>query len=529
MNVCKYPNNVNAKNIERKCVGNKKYNLCYGEGESFSNLKELEKHVKELESNARLSKDLSSVLTTGCWENKSNKPFLKDFKEIDEKSPIKCLTNGNKWVTGDGYILNKKENESKLEKDTGNKIHVECSPGYGGEPMIEVGGCNDYTEFKEGDDGNYQQFSLSGCDICDTVYGGNRMDKDDKSCYPQCGLSGTQFFDTSNSNKDLRFIDTKKEFNPGEKRAGYCCNDVEKAVYMKLIKGTEKPKGSNYLDCNTITCENGYIKDGDGIKCCRKIPNSRDDIDYSCSMDKEDTGPMDNETGNEINYCKDGYYPMVDEGGLRSCRECNKLDNGIHENAEVECDISGDNVKVKSDSEYKCQEGGNIYYNEIRQECVECPLNMEINDNYDKDISGSNMCVCKPDFEQDGSCFQCMGEGIEYNELYPSDGSRCKCNIIDIPLSENILIGDCGDKPLYNGETCNLTCRDGYTLNGEQPKCFENRLDMGSVTCTDENNSGGNGSGVFEEITEGFSNAFSTNTKRLFLIFLLIILILNLC
>tara|TARA_Y100001935_G_scaffold207787_1_gene177201 strand:+ start:6596 stop:8179 length:1584 start_codon:yes stop_codon:yes gene_type:complete len=527
MNICKYPNNVNAKNIKRKCEGNKKYNLCYGEGESFSNLKELEKHVKELESDARLSKDLSGVLTTGCWENKSNKPFLKDFKEIDEKNPIKCLTNGNKWVTGDGYILNKKENESKLEVDTGNKIRVECSPGYGGEPMIEIGGCNDYTEFKEGDDGNYQQFSLSGCDICDTVYGGNRMNKGDKSCYPQCGLSGTQFFDTSNSNKDLRFIDTKKEFNPGEKRAGYCCNDVEKAVSMKLIKGTEKSEGSNYLDCNVTVCEDGYILSENG-KCCRKIQNSKDDIKYECSSSPEDTGPIDN----EINYCKEGYYPMIDEGGLRSCRECNKLDNGIHGKAEVECDISGDNVKVKPDSEYKCQENGNIYYNEINHECVECPLNMEKNNDYDKDISGSNMCVCKPEFEQNGSCFQCSGEGVDYNEKYPVEGSKCKCDIIDDNLPENVLIGDCADKPLYNGETCNLTCRDGYTLNGEQPKCFENKLEMGSVTCkrSDINETSVGDDGVLlEDIVEGFSNAFSTNTKRLFLIFLLIILILNLC
>ena len=121
MNICKYPNNVKAKNIERKCEENKKYNMCYGGGTPFSNLKELEEYVNELESNASLSKDLSNVLTTGCWENKSNKPFLKDFKEIDEKSPIKCITNGNKWVTGDGYILNKKENESNLEKDTETK------------------------------------------------------------------------------------------------------------------------------------------------------------------------------------------------------------------------------------------------------------------------------------------------------------------------------------------------------------------------------------------------------------------------
>ena len=529
MELCKYPNNVNAKNIDRKCKGKKKYNICYGgPGDSFSNLRKLEKHVKKLESDARLSKELSSVLTTGCWENISNKPFLKDLNKIDEKSPIKCLTNGNKWITGDGYILNKKENETNLEYDTANKIDVKCSPGYNGEPMVEVGICSDYTEFKEGDNGNYQQFSLSGCDICDTVYGGNRMDKSDLSCYPQCGLSGTQFFDTSNSNKDLRFIDTKKKFNPGEKRAGYCCNNVEKAFIMDMIKGTEKSEGSNYLDCNVSSCEKGYIL-GENGKCCRKIPNSKDDIKYECSGNIEDTTPIDS----EMNYCKDGFYPIIDNAtevgdGLKYCRRCNKSENGIHEKAEVTCNSFGKDVKIKNNSEYKCKEGVGVYYDELNQRCTECPYNMEINDNYDKDIYGSNICICKSEFEQDGGCFQCIGEGVDYNKNYPVEGSKCKCNIVNDNLSENVLIGDCADKPLYDGDTCNLECKEGYTLHGEQPKCLENKLEMGSVTCSNVNTSGSN-AGVVPTITEGFSNTFTMNTKRLFLIFLLIILLLNLC
>ena len=134
--------------------------------------------------------------------------------------------------------------------------------------------------------------------------------------------------------------------------------------------------------------------------------------------------------------------------------------------------------------------------------------------------------------------FECIGEGIDYNEKYPIEGSKCKCDIIDDNLPENVLIGDCADKPLYNGETCNLTCKDGYTLSGEQPQCFENRLEMGNVTCSDVGELAiydsavydpVDGNEVCEENTEGFSNAFSINSKRLFLVFLLIILILNIC
>ena len=39
----------------------------------------------------------------------------------------------------------------------------------------------------------------------------------------------------------------------------------------------------------------------------RKIQNSRDDIKYECS-DPENTKPIDS----EINYCKDGFYPIID-------------------------------------------------------------------------------------------------------------------------------------------------------------------------------------------------------------------------
>ena len=83
--------------------------------------------------------------------------------------------------------------------------------------MIEIGACSNYTDFKEGDDGNYQQFSLFGCRICDTVYGGNRINKDDKSCYPECGFEAP-IFDTSNSNKKCPFYRYKKRIYSGKKR-----------------------------------------------------------------------------------------------------------------------------------------------------------------------------------------------------------------------------------------------------------------------------------------------------------------------
>ena len=318
--------------------------------------------------------------------------------------------------------------------------------------------------------------------------------------------------------------------------------------------------------------------------CCKKIENSKDDIKYSCDNNSENTEPLDK----EVNYCKDGFYPFLNETGKYSCKPCN-IGDSIHMGAKITCDVNGENIKINPNSEYKCAEDGFTYYNENNNECVKCPHNMKINDNYDSEIQGSNICICKDDYLIGESCFQCLGENIEYNEEYPENNdSKCKCVIEDeLPLSDNVLIGECENKTLYNGETCNLTCKDGYKLMGSQPRCLNNHFDKGTVTCTNGNkkgdnsskdNTGGNtetlnettegssveitdeideidettegssveitdeidetteGSSVeiTDEIVEGFSNIFdyiqiNTNTKRLFLFFLLIILILYLC
>tara|TARA_Y100000996_G_scaffold408979_1_gene388919 strand:+ start:546 stop:2120 length:1575 start_codon:yes stop_codon:yes gene_type:complete len=524
MNVCKHPNNIDKVDA-KVCNGNHKYNICYGEGTKYPTLEDLDHYINSLEKDATKYEEISNLYTTGCWENKSNKPFIKSFNKIDEKDPVKCLTNGNKWITGDGYIINKKEKTSNLKKNTSSKIIVECSPGYEGEPYIEVDSCKEYDKFKDGDEGEYQQFLLSGCDKCSVKYGGNRKVKDDRSCYPQCGLLGTEVFDDSNSNKGLRFIDTTSDFTFGDKRAGYCCNHVNNSVSIKRVKGTEKPKGSNYLECIVNKCKEGYIRDNTRKNCCKMIENSLVDVEYSCDINSINTEPIDK----EVNFCKEGFHPSMDENGYL-CKKCDKIE-GIHEQAKTTCDINGTNIKIDPQSEYKCQEGESIYYDELNQVCGKCPYNKKVNPKYNNNDNNSEKCICKSDYVINDKCFNCNGENVEYNEKFPDNHiERCKCVIDEsIKLPENVLIGDCGDKPLYNGESCNLTCKTGYRLKGEQPRCLEKSLDKGTITCIKEDS---NEDTEESTETEGFINMFNKfqmNTKRLFLIFLLIILILNVC
>lgn len=519
MSVCKHPNNI--KNYERECNRDKKYNICYGEGENFENLEELEKYVDELEKNVFKSSELREVYTNGCWENKTGKPFLKDFNKTDEKDPLKCLNDNNKWITGDGYIISKKENTSNIKEDTSKKINVMCSPGYQGEPGID-NSCSKYSKYKEGDEGKYEQFNLLGCNPCKEKYVGNINEKNDRTCYPQCGLIGKELFDPTNSNKNLRFVDTKKDFTLGEKRAGYCCDDIKNALSIERIKGSEK--ALNYMDCVVSRCEDGYIISKDGKHCCRKILNSKDNVEYDCTGDSEDTKPhkIDEQ------FCKDGYHPSYDEDGLLYCTKCIR-DEGIHEYADIICDNDG-NVKIKENSNYKCKYDGLTYYNNKDKVCEKCPENMIVNKNYDKDDNTSNICECKPGYldENDGTCMQCKGDYIEYNEKYPDDANSkpCKCVITaegnkgtgSQLLNENVLIGDCKDRELYDGETCNLECESGYVLTGEQPTCRQNNIQLDNVRC-------------IRDTKEGFDNNNKNdcmfNTKRLFLLFLLIILILN--
>ena len=140
-----------------------------------------------------------------------------------------------------------------------------------------------------------------------------------------------------------------------------------------------------------------------------------------------------------------------------------------------------------------------------------------MNVNYDKDINNSNICECKDEYLIDGACFECGN--IEFNEEYPENSSsKCKCNIDDYELPENAA-GSCNKTILYSGESCNITCKEGYSISGVQPKCFEDNFNPGSIKCTNVES---------EETTEGFSNKSTITKKILFLIFLLIILILNL-
>ena len=560
MSVCKYPNNVGS--FKEKCPGEEKYNTCYGEGTEFSTLEKLEEHVSKIQKDALHYGKMKDFFTLGCWENKNNSPFIEDWNKLEEKDPIKCMENDNKWVTGDGYVMTKKENTTELKRDTPDKINVTCSPGYEGEAFIEVDGCEDYKVFKEGDPGEYEQFLLSGCNECTVKYGGNRDNKDDRSCYPQCGVLGTTVFDERNSNKDLQFIDTKIDFEKGNKRAGYCCNAVEGAITQTRIKDTETPEGSNLLRCSINKCEKEYIKNKTNDNCCKKIENSKENIEYECGVNPNTTEPSDK----EINYCMDGYYPGFTEDGRYDCLKCER-DENTHSDAEIKCDMDGSNVIVKKTSVMKCNPSNGSYYDEKEQKCKRCPENKELNVNYDKDIDTSEICSCKPSFLNDDVCFECSGNHIEYNNNYPDiNDKRCKCFVNSDLLPENVLPGDCEGVDLYEGDTCNLKCAPGYKVSGRQPKCLENSFDMSDFKCvkddsgndepetettmeenidTDLDISGD--SEINEPITEdtemmtedtetitedtetieGFKDYPNLTLKRLFLIFLLIILILN--
>ena len=551
MNVCKHPNNVD--NFKKKCKGKEKDNICYGENTDFKSLDSVDEFINNLHKDAKHYDKFRDIYTTGCWENTTGQPFLKDWKLLDEKDPMECIKGGNKWITGDGYVINKKGNGKYLEENTSKKIDVKCSPGYEGEPIIEIDSCNKYTSFKEGDNGEYEQFNLSGCNVCKNSYIGNTNVFDDKNCYPKCNSLDGQLFQDFNSNNNYTFIDTKRNFEQGIKRAGYCCNKIEKSILLSGIKGDELGEGTNILNCTTDRCEDGYVTDINNKYCCREIQNTKDDVKYICGVNSNNSEIV-NYDGN---YCKDGYYPGFNEEGNRDCLECDKTD-GIHDGANVTCNIDGTNVKIKDNSEKKCIDDGLTYYDNENKICKKCDHNKELNKNYDMENNNSKLCECKGIYKEDNICIDCKSyKYMDYNPDYPEKNtSKCVCNIDEENLPENTEIGDCPDT-LKEGETCNLKCKDGYKITGRQPMCFKSYFDIESFKCVKEGEEdnevntekfdeppieGGEEAESNEEtdrasdeeilevtgrvITEGFMD-ISLNTKRLFLIFLLIILILN--
>ena len=546
MSVCRYPNNSGY--FKEKCSGDEKYNMCYGDDTEFANIDELEEYISKIYKDAIYSGNIKDFFTLGCWENKNNSPFIQDWKKLEEKDPIKCMEGNFKWVSGDGYVLEKKKDSENLKKETYKKINASCSPGYEGEAFIEVDNCENYKVFKEGDPGEYDQFMLSGCKVCDVKYGGNRENKDDKTCYPQCGVLGTTVFEEKNSNKDLQFMDTKIEFEKGEKRAGYCCNAVEGAITLSRIKDTEKPLGSNHLECSVNKCEKDYIKNRRNNKCCKKILNSKEDVEYDCGKNNN-TEPFNK----EINYCNDGYYNGLDEKGNYICKPCER-DENTHSDAEIKCDSNGMNVVIKKESIMKCDLSSKSYYDEENMICKKCPKNKELNENYDKNDPTSEICSCKSDFVYEDTCYECSGNHIEYNDKYPDlNDKKCKCVLDKKLLPENVLPGDCEGKDLYDGDTCNLECVPGYKFTGLQPKCLENTFSISDFKCEPEKTTEQETPTEPEKTTEqekptepektteqenptepemvekgieGFMN-ITINTKRLFLLFILIILILN--
>ena len=190
-----------------------------------------------------------------------------------------------------------------------------------------------------------------------------------------------------------------------------------------------------------------------------------------------------------------------------------------------------------------------IYKYDKDNKCKRCPGNKELNLDYDKDIDTSEICSCKPSFVDGDNCFECSGNHIEYNKNYPDiNDKRCKCFVNVDLLPENVLPGDCEDVDLYEGDTCNLQCAPGYKVSGRQPKCLENLFDMSDFKCVKDDSLSDDPETTMDENVdtamtedpmtedpmteenenlEGFKEYPKLTLKRLFLIFLLIILILN--
>ena len=51
MNVCKHPNNVD--NFKKKCNGEEKGNICYGENTQYKNLDHVNEFINDLHKDAK--------------------------------------------------------------------------------------------------------------------------------------------------------------------------------------------------------------------------------------------------------------------------------------------------------------------------------------------------------------------------------------------------------------------------------------------------------------------------------------------
>ena len=536
MNTCLHPNNVKIR--EKNCTKYKKYNICYGDDGELKNIKDLKNYISTIEKDSSKYNELRDIYTPGCWENLNNKPFIKDWKKKNENHPIKCMEKGLKWITGDGYILTQKlGNISNLNKNTGEKINVECSPGYEGKPSISIGGCKDYTNFKKGDKGNYSQFNLYGCNRCDNEYVGNNLDINDKTCYPKCGSMGTKYFDNVNSNENYKFIDTASSIIKGEERKGYCCKNVSKANTLKKRDNNELVnKGSNIYKCNVEKCEDGFIKDENKEYCCKIIKNSNKNLEYTCGSDPYKTLPKND----NINFCNDGFYPVMNKTGRYSCNKC-PIPNNVHDQAIIKCNKDGGNITIDSKSKYKCKSDGISYYDKNTMTCKKCPKNMRLNNK--KSLFGKK-CVCKKAFKKGNECLKCNGDGIKYNDDFPRNSkSRCKCFIEKTKLPDYSLIGTCR-KGLENGETCELKCKKGFEPKGGPVKCYDNYINYGEFKCIPSEETVKTLSKIknltntlkndvregFKNRNKGFSSIFPnnpTNIRRIFLILLLLYLLIT--
>ena len=266
----------------------------------------------------------------------------------------------------------------------------------------------------------------------------------------------------------------------------------------------------------------------------------------------------------EKNYCKSGYFPTTDEEDNNICSRCITTDN-VHPKAkELECNEQGNLTTIKETSKYKCKDDDISYYDETKSTCEKCSENMKLNLIMIKIKRGSQPCICKREYLENGKCVSCKGENIKYNEKLSTKKSvsKCKCVIDEnskLP-DENAILGTCFKNELEEGEKCELKCRPRYKATGGPVECNKNSIDFNNFKCVsidDEKNQDNTNEETTEssdntsdesstpqptvvnqseqeDVVEGFKSRgsksrgfMSITPKRLFLLFLLIILILN--
>ena len=62
----------------------KKHNICYGEQTEFKTVKDVENYLENLEKDLTKYEELKYIYTPGCWENKNDLPFMKNWNKKEK-------------------------------------------------------------------------------------------------------------------------------------------------------------------------------------------------------------------------------------------------------------------------------------------------------------------------------------------------------------------------------------------------------------------------------------------------------------